>query len=70
MTIAGWATILVFVAALTALAWPLGRYMARVYTGQRVFLTPLLGRPERWLYTILRVDPEREQDWKAYARAS
>ncbi len=69
MTIAGWATILVFVAALTALAWPLGRYMARVYTGQRVFLTPLLGRPERWLYTILRVDPERQQDWKAYARS-
>ena len=48
---------------------PLGSYMAKVYTGERVFLTPIVGWPERFLYKVLRVDPEREQDWKAYAKS-
>ena len=69
MTFAGWATIVIFAVVLTALAYPLGRYMARVYTGERVFLTPLFARPETFLYRIMRVDPRREQDWKAYARS-
>ena len=69
MTVAGWATIVIFAAVLTALAYPLGRYMARVYSGERVFLTPLFAWPEAFLYKILRVDPKREQDWKAYARS-
>src|ERR1035437_9266735 len=69
MTFAGWLTIVLFAVVLTALALPLGRYMARVYTGQRVLLTPILGGPERFLYKLLRVDPEREQDWKAYAKS-
>jgi potassium-transporting ATPase potassium-binding subunit len=54
---------------LTALALPLGSYMAKVFTGQRVFLTPILGGPERLLYRIFRVNPEEGQDWKAYAKS-
>ena len=69
MTFSGWLTIVLFAVVLTALALPLGRYMAGVYTGQRVFLSPLLAGPERFLYALLRVDPEREQDWKAYAKS-
>ena len=69
MTFAGWLTIVLFAVILTALALPLGSYMARVYTGERVFLSPLFAGPERLLYRILRVDPEREQDWKAYAKS-
>ena len=69
MTFAGWATIVLFAVFLTALAFPLGGYMAKVYTGERVFLSPILGVPERLLYTILRVDPRREQDWKSYAKS-
>ncbi len=69
MTFLGWLTIALFAIILTALALPLGRYMARVYTGERVFLTPIFAVPERFLYTILRVDPKREQDWKAYAKS-
>jgi K+-transporting ATPase ATPase A chain len=46
---------------------PLGRYMAKVYggdkaPGDRVFL-PV----ERFIYRIIRVDPEREQRWNIYA---
>jgi K+-transporting ATPase ATPase A chain len=69
MTFAGWLTIVLFAVILTALALPLGTYMARVYTGQRVLLTPLFAAPERWLYAILRVDHERQQDWKSYAKS-
>src|SRR5271165_7525908 len=69
MTFAGWLTIVLFAIILTALAFPLGSYMANVYTGKRVFLSPLFAAPERFLYGILRVDPKREQDWKAYAKS-
>jgi potassium-transporting ATPase potassium-binding subunit len=64
----GWLQIAVFVAALVALTPLLGGYMARVFAGERVLLTPLLGPAERLTYRLLRVDPEAEHDWKAYAR--
>ena len=69
MTVAGWLTIVLFAAVLTLLALPIGRYMARVYTGERVFLSPILAVPEAFLYKLLRVDPTREQDWKSYAKS-
>jgi potassium-transporting ATPase potassium-binding subunit len=69
MTFLGWLTIFLFVTILTALALPLGRYMAAVYTGQRTILDPLFRTPERLLYRVMRVDPDRGQDWKAYAKS-
>jgi potassium-transporting ATPase potassium-binding subunit len=69
LTFLGWLTIFGFAAILTLLAIPLGTYMARVYTGQRTFMTPLVAGPERLLYAVMRVDERREQDWKAYARS-
>ena len=68
MTVQGWLQIVVFFVVLTALTPLLGGYMARVFTGERVFLTPVIGPLERLFYRILRTDPEREQDWKGYAR--
>jgi K+-transporting ATPase ATPase A chain len=65
VTFFGWLTIVLFVGVLTALALPLGRYLAAVYTGQVTFLRV----PERLLYRVMRVDPNRGQDWKAYARS-
>ena len=69
MTFTGWLTIVLFAAILTSLAIPFGGYMAKVYTGKRVFLSPILAGPERFLYGVLQVDPRREQDWKAYAKS-
>ena len=69
MTISGWVEILAFCAALIVLSPLLGSYMAKVYTGQRVFLTPLFARPERLLLRLFRVDAGREQDWKGYAKS-
>jgi K+-transporting ATPase ATPase A chain len=47
----------------------LGAYMARIYAGgpapaDRVFL-PV----ERWIYRVMRVDPDREQRWTTYTMA-
>jgi potassium-transporting ATPase potassium-binding subunit len=69
MTFLGWLTIIGFAAILTALALPLGRYMARVYTGERTLLDRVLGGPERLVYRLIRVDPTKGQDWKAYAKS-
>jgi potassium-transporting ATPase potassium-binding subunit len=69
MTFLGWLTIFAFAGILTALAIPLGGYMAAVYTGERTFMDWVMGGPERLLYKVIRVDPTRGQDWKAYAKS-
>ena len=69
MTFLGWFTIFAFAVILTAFAIPLGSYMAAVYTGGRTFLDPVLRGPERLLYRVMRVDPDQDQDWKAYAKS-
>ncbi len=67
----GWLQIAVFVAVLVALIKPVGIYMARVFTNQRVFLSLVVGPIERLTYKVLRVRPDAEgQDWKAYARSA
>jgi potassium-transporting ATPase potassium-binding subunit len=68
MTVTGWLQILAFCAALIIFAPILGRYMAKVYSGERVFLTPVFGGVERLLCRCFFVDPKREQDWKSYAQ--
>src|SRR5689334_470209 len=69
MTFLGWLTIIGFAAILTLLALPVARYMAAVYTGERTFLDRVLRGPERLLYRLIRVDPSKGQDWKAYAKS-
>ncbi len=65
----GWAQIAVFLLVLTALVPLVGGYIARVFRGERVFLSPLLGPVERFSYRVLRLRPGEGQDWKAYARS-
>jgi len=65
----GWVQIVVFLLVLTALVPLVGSYIAAVFQGERVFLSPLLGPVERFAYRVLRVRPAEGQDWKAYARS-
>jgi K+-transporting ATPase ATPase A chain len=65
----GWLQIAIFLVVLVALVKPVGIYMARVFTGQRVFLSPVVGPIERLSYRAMRVRPGDGQDWKAYARS-
>jgi len=70
MTTNGILQIALFCVIVTATAVPLGKYMARVFTGERVFLSPVLGPVERLLYAISGVDPKKEQHWLTYAVAT
>ncbi|SIR43456.1 K+-transporting ATPase ATPase A chain [Rhizobium sp. RU35A] len=69
MTIIGWLQIsLLFLAVLVAIK-PLGLYMARVFSGEKTFLSPVLGPVERGLYRLSGIDPAKEQSWLAYTIA-
>src|SRR5436305_3594851 len=65
----GWMQISIFIAVLVGLVKPVGIYMARVFTNQRVFLSPVVGPVERIAYRALRVRPNEGQNWKGYARS-
>ena len=69
MTVTGWIQIVALLGILTAVTPWLGGYIARVYLGERVALASILGPVERLAYRSLRVEPEHEQGWRAYAGA-
>jgi K+-transporting ATPase ATPase A chain len=48
---------------------PLGAYMAHVYSGERVFLTPVLGWLEIAIYKICGIDDKQEMSWREYTAA-
>jgi potassium-transporting ATPase potassium-binding subunit len=69
MTWEGWAQIVLYFVVLTALVVPLGRFMARVFEGERTFLTPVFRPVEAVLYRAAGVDERREQHWLTYTLA-
>ena len=66
MTVEAIIQVAIYVVALLALAYPLGQYMARVYTGTATLAGRVIGPVERLFYRLAGVDPEKEQDWKGY----
>jgi K+-transporting ATPase ATPase A chain len=58
-----------FIGGLLAITPPLGRFMVRVFGGERHFLSRLFGPIERSIYKLSGVDPTNEMSWKAYAIA-
>ncbi len=69
MTIYDWLQIAAYFVVLLLLVRPLGGYMARVFQGQRTFMTPVVGPVERFVYRLSRVRADDEMDWKTYALA-
>jgi K+-transporting ATPase ATPase A chain len=53
--------IVVYVLLLIAVTPPLGAFMYRVYTRERIGLT------EGWIYRLIGIDPTVEQSWRRYA---
>src|SRR5664279_5039219 len=62
-----WLQTIIFFVVLLALIKPLGSFMAKVYQGERTFLTPVLAPCESLIYRICGVKREEEMDWKRYA---
>jgi K+-transporting ATPase ATPase A chain len=64
-----WLQIGLYLVVLLLLVKPLGSFMARVYQGERTFLSPVLGPVERFIYRITGVKSQEEMGWKTYAFA-
>src|ERR1700682_2858925 len=58
-----------FIAGLVAITPPLGKFLARVFAGERHFLSRALGPIERGIYKLSAIDPAHEMSCKAYAIA-
>ncbi len=69
MTINGWIQIALYALLVIAVVKPLGAYMARVFTGERTFLSPVLQPLERGIYRVCGVDEGQEQHWVTYTVA-
>ncbi len=69
MTPHGWLQLAVYLVVLVAAAKPLGEFMARVFCGERTFLSPVLVPVERGIYRILGTREDTEMSWKRYTRA-
>jgi potassium-transporting ATPase potassium-binding subunit len=67
MTIFGYAQIGLFLVSLILLVKPLGTYMAKVYQGERVFLSPVIRPIEGLVYHVVGLQPDEEMSWKRYA---
>jgi len=52
---------------LLALIKPLGTFMAKVFQGERTFLSPVFVPCENLLYAICGVNKDEEMGWKRYA---
>ena len=66
MTIIGWLQISLLFLAVLVIVKPLGLYMAKVFSGDRTFLSPLFTLVERGLYLLAGVSPKKEQNWLGY----
>ena len=58
----------IFLFILTLIAIPFGEYMAKVFSNEQTFLSPILSPVEKFLYAIFKIDPSEDMDWKTFAK--
>ncbi|MGN6033433.1 MAG: potassium-transporting ATPase subunit KdpA [Thermomicrobiales bacterium] len=61
--------LVLFIGILALVARPLGTYIARLFEGDRVLLSPVLRPVERGIYRLTGVDERTEMRWTTYAVA-
>ncbi len=64
-----WIQVFLYVGLLAGLTPLLGKFMHRVFSGERTFLSPVLGPVERLIYKLGGVDAKREMRWTHYTLA-
>jgi potassium-transporting ATPase potassium-binding subunit len=67
MTAIGWLQAIIFFLIVLAITKPLGSYMARVFQGERTWLSPMFVPFERLIYRLCGVREDEEMTWYAYA---
>lgn len=58
-----------FIILVIVLAWPLGIYIERVFTGKSTWLDRVISPLEKFIYRVSGIDPDREMSWKEYTGA-
>jgi K+-transporting ATPase ATPase A chain len=66
MTVNGFLQLGIYFLALLAVTKPLGVYMTKVFSGEKIILGRGFGPVERFIYRICRIDEREEQHWTAY----
>jgi len=66
MTTIGWIQAVAFFGIVLLCTKPLGAYMARVFEGERTFLSPVLVPVENAMYRICRIDTAKEMSAVTY----
>jgi K+-transporting ATPase ATPase A chain len=69
MTANGILQIVVYCLIIVAVTKPLGGYMARVFTGERTWLHPVLRPLEKLMYKLFGVREDEDMKWTTYAFA-
>jgi K+-transporting ATPase ATPase A chain len=69
MTLNGFLQLGIYCLVLLAVTKPLGIYMTKVFSGERMLLSRLFGPLERLIYRICRIDEHEEQHWTTYTAA-
>ena len=67
MTATGWLQGIIFFLIILAVTKPLGSYMARVFQGERTWLSPIFVPFEKLIYRLCGVREDEEMTWYAYA---
>jgi len=60
---------IIFLTLLLLLAWPLGQYMAKVYSGEKTVFDKVFQPVANILYRLGGVDVAQEMNWRQYASA-
>jgi len=69
MTANGWFQIGFFVLVIFLITKPLGVFLARVFSGEKTFLDPVLRPIEKLVYRLTGIEEKHEMRWTEYAVA-
>jgi potassium-transporting ATPase potassium-binding subunit len=69
MTANGWFQIGFFLLVIFLITKPLGVFLARVFSGEKTFLDPVLRPIEKFVYRLTGIDERHEMRWTEYAVA-
>ena len=66
MNTMSWFQFPLYIIVLLMLVKPLGLYMAKVYLGERTFLSPVIAPVEKFVFKLAGVKPDDEMTWQVY----
>ena len=66
MTALDYFQIILFIALVIAMTPVLGKFMYKVFTGEKHIMHPVFGWFEKLSYKLIKVNPNEESNWKSY----